>query len=87
MPYPQYYTATGTGFIAPGQFDSGPNIFVVPNFAYSSPIDANSAWGVAVYGNGGMNTDWPTMTNRRLAHVRLAAAASACSAEARPAST
>ena len=25
-------------------------------------LDDNSAFGIAVYGNGGMNTDYPTMT-------------------------
>ena len=57
------YTATTTGFIAPGAFGSGTidssnNYFVVPNLAYSSPIDADSAWGVAMFGNGGMNTTY-----------------------------
>jgi long-chain fatty acid transport protein len=62
MPY-RSYTASGTALIAPGSFDSGSNIFAVPNIAYSSPIDANSAWGIAVYGNGGMNTEWSGMSN------------------------
>jgi len=62
MPY-RDYTATGTLNIAPGKFDSKQNDFVVPNIAYSSPIDADSAWGLAVYGNGGMNTNWPVMAN------------------------
>lgn len=57
------YNATGTGFVAPGSHDSDTNYFVVPNFAYSSPIDMNSAWGIAVFGNGGMNTNWPAMAN------------------------
>ncbi len=62
LPY-RSYNATGTGFVAPGSYDSGDNIFPVPNLAYSSPIDADSAWGLAVFGNGGMNTNWPNMTN------------------------
>jgi long-chain fatty acid transport protein len=62
MPY-RDYTATGTALIAPGSFDSKTNYFVVPNIAYSSPIDADSAWGFALYGNGGMNTNWPNMAN------------------------
>lgn len=57
------YTAIGTALVAPGSFDSNSNYFVVPNIAYSSPIDLDSAWGVALYGNGGMNTNWPNMTN------------------------
>jgi long-chain fatty acid transport protein len=62
MPY-RSYTATGTAFVAPGSYDSGDNFFIVPNIAYSSPIDAQSAWGIAMFGNGGMNTNWPNMTN------------------------
>ena len=55
------YTATNTGLIAQGSFDSGSNYFIVPNMAYSQPIDGDLAWGVALYGNGGMNTNWPNM--------------------------
>lgn len=62
MPY-RSYSATGTAFAAPGSYDSKDNIFAVPNIAYSSPIDLNSAWGFAIFGNGGMNTNWPNMTN------------------------
>ncbi len=57
------YSATGTALVAPGSYDSKDNNFVVPNLAYSSPIDIDSAWGIAIYGNGGMNTNWPTMVN------------------------
>ena len=57
------YSATGTALVAPGSYDSNDNYFVVPNLAYSSPIDADSAWGIAIYGNGGMNTNWPNMAN------------------------
>jgi long-chain fatty acid transport protein len=62
MPY-RSYTATNTLFTAPGKFDSSENIFVIPNIAYNNPIDADSSWGFAVFGNGGMNTNWPGMTN------------------------
>lgn len=57
------YGATGTSLVAPGSFDSNSNYFVVPNIAYSSPIDLDSAWGFTLYGNGGMNTDFPNMAN------------------------
>lgn len=57
------YGATGTALVAPGSFDSKSNYFVVPNIAYSSPIDLDSAWGFTLYGNGGMNTDWSAMAN------------------------
>ncbi len=62
------YTATGPGFVAPGGMSSGTvesrnNYFLVPGVAYSHPIDANSSWGIAMYGNGGMNTDYPAVAN------------------------
>ena len=57
------YDATGTGFIAPGSHSSSIPLFLIPNAAYSQPIDATSAWGVALYGNGGMNTDYRNVSN------------------------
>lgn len=62
------YTATGPGFVAPGGMDSGSlasrnKFFLVPGMAYSHPIDEHSSWGVAVYANGGMNTDYPDVAN------------------------
>jgi len=62
MPY-RSYTATGTAFVAPGKFDSKDNIFAIPNIAYNNPIDADSSWGFAVFGNGGMNTNWAPVPN------------------------
>jgi long-chain fatty acid transport protein len=55
-----------TGAIAPigggptgtGTVDSENNNFLVPNFGYSYVIDDVSSVGVAVFGNGGMNTDY-----------------------------
>jgi long-chain fatty acid transport protein len=32
--------------------------FLIPEFAYTKQLSANSAAGIAVYGNGGMNTDY-----------------------------
>lgn len=61
------YTATGAGFVAPGgssgTIESSSNYFAVPNIAYSSPIDATSAWGIALFGNGGMNTTYKNVAN------------------------
>lgn len=62
------YTATGPGFVAPGGMSSGSlasrnKFFLVPGFAYSSPIDEHSSWGVAMYANGGMNTDYADVAN------------------------
>lgn len=62
MPFREY-NATGTALIAPGAYESGSNAFVVPNVAYSHPIDFESAWGVALFGNGGMNTNWGNVAN------------------------
>lgn len=62
------YTATGPGFVAPGGMSSGTvesrnNYFLVPGVAYSRPIDDNSSWGIAMYANGGMNTDYAAEAN------------------------
>jgi long-chain fatty acid transport protein len=57
------YTATGTLFVMQGDYDSKDNIFAIPNIAYNNPIDADSSWGFAVFGNGGMNTNWPNDIN------------------------
>lgn len=38
--------------------------FLVPNFAYSTHLDATSVLGVSFYGNGGMNTDYPGAANQ-----------------------
>jgi long-chain fatty acid transport protein len=62
MPY-RGYTGSGTGFVAPGTVDSSSNLFYMPNMAYSRPIDADSAWGVVLYGNGGMNTTYKGIDN------------------------
>lgn len=52
------YTTSGPGFVAQGDVRSGRGLFPIPDIGYSRPIDQNSAWGVAAYGNGGMNTTY-----------------------------
>lgn len=42
----------------PGTVKSGREWFAIPSFGISSKIDDQMAWGIAVYGNGGMNTDY-----------------------------
>lgn len=42
-----------------GSVDSGSTDFLVPEFGYNRMINANMSFGVTVYGNGGMNTDYP----------------------------
>ena len=53
----------GTFPLMPGTYDSDSNYFLIPNFGYNRPLDDKSAFGIAIYGNGGMNTDWPNVTN------------------------
>lgn len=65
MPF-RGYSATGTGLVAAGSVDSDANIFIMPNFALVRQIDAQSAWGISVYGNGGMNTTYSAVPNATL---------------------
>jgi long-chain fatty acid transport protein len=39
---------------------SNSNNFYIPEFGYNRNYDAKWSYGVTVYGNGGMNTDYPT---------------------------
>jgi long-chain fatty acid transport protein len=57
------YTGTATGFVAPGTIESDSNIFGIPNIGYSHPLGPDSAIGIALYGNGGMNTNYENVTN------------------------
>ena len=63
------YNVSGTpsGFpntlpLVPGTVESDSEYFVVPNLGWSKQLDDRSAVGIALYGNGGMNTDYPTAT-------------------------
>ncbi len=40
--------------------ESDSNFFLVPEFGYNHMVNSNLALGVTVYGNGGMNTDYPS---------------------------
>lgn len=42
-----------------GSADSDSTLFEIPEFGYNKLIDPRLALGVSVYGNGGMNTDYP----------------------------
>lgn len=42
-----------------GQVTSDSNIFYVPEFGYNRAINDKLGVGITVYGNGGMNTDYP----------------------------
>jgi long-chain fatty acid transport protein len=52
----------GTFGLTPGKVESDSKYFFIPSIGWSKKIDDNSAVGIAVYGNGGMNTDYPTQT-------------------------
>ena len=45
----------GTGYV-----ESGSKTFFVPEFGYNTDFNDKISGGVTVYGNGGMNTDYPT---------------------------
>jgi len=54
--------AGGGGFtLQQGTVESDSNYFLIPNIGWSKQLNENSAWGIAMYGNGGMNTDYPPL--------------------------
>jgi long-chain fatty acid transport protein len=63
------YEASGTMLTAPGSVDSYRNAFVLPALGYSQPLNADSAFGFAMVGNGGMNTTYSAgIANPACAH-------------------
>ncbi len=51
---------TGAGFpTLNGSVDSDSTLFFVPEFGYNQLLNSDLSVGVTVYGNGGMNTDYP----------------------------
>lgn len=52
----------GTFGLVPGKVDSDSEYFGIPHFGFNKEVGANSRFGLAIYGHGGMNTDWPTNT-------------------------
>lgn len=55
-------TFPGTFGLVPGTVESGSRVFFIPHFGASWEINPSSSWGFALYGHGGMNTDYPTNT-------------------------
>lgn len=45
--------------IDPGTQDSHRRRFYIPGVGYAHHIDDDSSWGIAMYGNGGLNTVYP----------------------------
>jgi long-chain fatty acid transport protein len=67
-PSPRGYKATTSGAPDPtsgdfvlldGDYESDNDFFLIPHFAYNWMLNADSSIGVTVYGNGGMNTEYP----------------------------
>jgi long-chain fatty acid transport protein len=63
------YTVDGnpTGFpgtfgLAPGTVESGSNLFPVPSFGANWMLNESNSFGIVMYGNGGMNTDYDFQT-------------------------
>lgn len=49
----------GTFGLAPGNYESDTDYFVMPAMAGAWHVSKSFHLGLAIYGNGGMNTDWP----------------------------
>ncbi|MBB4199909.1 hypothetical protein CCR94_10655 [Rhodoblastus sphagnicola] len=65
--------ASGTVLVAPGSYSSSRDIFAIPSFGYSRPLDADRAIGVSVVANGGMDTSY----SGNIAHAACALLGSA----------
>ena len=65
------YTVQGAPTMAPGAFPLNPGTvesdseyFPVPTLGWNHKLDNNQSIGVTVFGNGGMNTDYPDFTSQ-----------------------
>lgn len=45
--------------LQPGTYKSSRDGFVIPHFGFNTELSDTTAFGVSVYANGGMNTDYP----------------------------
>ncbi len=52
------FAPIGGGAMGTGTVDSENNDFLIPGFGYTQPIDDKSSVGVALFANGGMNSDY-----------------------------
>ncbi len=46
------------GAVNPGEYNSTNSMFVIPHFAYNVRLDDDSTFGIAIGGNGGLNTEY-----------------------------
>lgn len=56
---PREISRTGAANGINGSTDSDSNYFLIPEFGYNKMLSKSLSLGVTVYGNGGMNTDYP----------------------------
>ncbi|WP_338465605.1 outer membrane protein transport protein [Novosphingobium sp. ZN18A2] len=63
MPRRQFTGSGDPGFTPSGTVKSGSKYFILPSAAASWKLDDNSAIGVAVFGNGGLNTNYGETPN------------------------
>ncbi|OOG22479.1 hypothetical protein B1C78_14895 [Thioalkalivibrio denitrificans] len=49
--------------LEPGSYKSGSEYFLIPHFGWNRMLDDRSSIGISIYGNGGMNTDYPAHSN------------------------
>lgn len=61
MPY-RRIQRTGSDSIYDFQSTSRNSFFLLPEVGYAARIDDTLAWGVTIYGNGGLNTEYPDST-------------------------
>ncbi|WP_209319915.1 OmpP1/FadL family transporter [Ancylomarina longa] len=52
----------GTFGLAPGKVESDSKLFLMPSMGANWMINDKSSFSATLFGNGGMNTDYPTMT-------------------------
>jgi len=61
-PNRKYNVDRAGGFLAQGTVESDSEYFLIPNIGLSKQLNNKTAIGIAMYGNGGMNTDYPAST-------------------------
>lgn len=52
----------GTFGLMPGKVESGSSLFPIPHFSYARKVGTTGAFGLTLYGNGGMNTNYAAKT-------------------------
>jgi long-chain fatty acid transport protein len=60
------FAPVGSGPTGTGTVESENNDFLIPGLGYTHPLNDNSAIGVALFANGGMNTDYRARDTQRL---------------------